>query len=199
VFEQTADPTTVTLVPSATLVDPTPEAGAALGTSVSLEGGTAIVGAPYADIGGNLDQGGALVWIAPLTTPFSGTPVPDGELFDPFGGTGDHYGTAVAIGDTLAVVGVPNAGTQANKAPKALGGVAKPGEAIAIHRQRDLPQRHGIVARCTRRLRQPGRGDSRQRPERRDQRLHADRRDRQRQEPRRAACASRTASSATCA
>jgi hypothetical protein len=78
-----------------------------------------------------------LVYVAPETTGIIGTPIPDGQLFDPTGGTGDHYGTAVYFGGGLLVSGAPDAGTQANKASKSnkrtksTTGVVKPGEAIA--------------------------------------------------------------------
>lgn len=83
----------------------TAAAGAArdqLGWSVDVDGDTAVVGAPYADVGGSADQGSAYVFVRS-----GGVWTQQERLTAADGAAGDQFGRAVAVdGDTI-VVGAP--------------------------------------------------------------------------------------------
>lgn len=79
-------------------------AGDAFGTSVGLDGGVAIVGAPGADVLG-ADDGAAYVFR------FNGsTWVQEQKLFAAVGNPSDQFGSAVAVCGDVAVVGAPSRG-----------------------------------------------------------------------------------------
>lgn len=72
------------------------------GRSVAISGDTAVVGAPLADIGSNVNQGAAYVYVRSGSSWF-----PQAKLTAADGAAGDNFGWSVAIdGDTI-VVGSP--------------------------------------------------------------------------------------------
>ena len=70
------------------------------GTYVGISGDTAIVGAAYVDVGSNLDQGSAYIFVRTGTTWTQQT-----KLTAPDGATADYFGWSVAISGDTAVVG----------------------------------------------------------------------------------------------
>ena len=69
------------------------------GYSVAISGDTAVVGAPWHDVGGNADQGSAYVFVRN-----GGTWSLQAQLFASNGGADDWFGISVAIsGDTIVV------------------------------------------------------------------------------------------------
>ena len=92
---------------AATLSQSVPQPGAEFGRSLELAGDFAIIGAPLADVNGNIDQGVAEVYVAPLGGIFSPASKPTGTLFNPDGAPGDAYGAAVAMSGDLAAIGEP--------------------------------------------------------------------------------------------
>jgi hypothetical protein len=86
----------------------------ALGTSVSISGGTVVSGAPYATIGGNLDQGAAYVFVEPSGGWSNMTQT--AKLTASDGGPSDGLGTSAAACSQTIVIGAPNtANNQAQK------------------------------------------------------------------------------------
>jgi len=139
---------------TANLLQAEPQAGAELGTSLAVSADTVIVGAPAADLNGNVDQGVVEVYIAQPLEVFVATPEPVGTLFDPEGEAGDGFGEALALSDFVAAVGAPYR-TQELRAPpaskraKAGAGVVAPGEVViytdsAVHRDGFDSARGGI-------------------------------------------------------
>lgn len=86
--------------------------GAALdnfGWSVAIDGDTALIGAPYADEGGNSDQGAAYVF------EFSGGSwTSAGRLTAPDGAADDVFGRAVAVDGATLLVGAAGASIDGN-------------------------------------------------------------------------------------
>jgi hypothetical protein len=74
------------------------------GFAVSLHGGSALVGAYAADVGGNLEQGAAYVFTRAGSTWSQQQKLVAGD-----GGSGDFFGYAAAIDQDAAVIGAPNA------------------------------------------------------------------------------------------
>ena len=94
------------------LLAPDGEAVDFFGLAVALSGDTALVGAPRADIGGNLDQGAAYVFTREGSVWSRQTKL---LAFD--GAAGHHFGQSVALSGDTALVGAPtyNAGAQASQ------------------------------------------------------------------------------------
>jgi hypothetical protein len=88
--------------PSATLLPSNPGGGASwqFGFSVALDGDTAIVGAPRADIGNGADQGVAYVFVRQ-----AGVWTQQARLGD--GMVGSRFGSSVALAGNFAIVGAP--------------------------------------------------------------------------------------------
>lgn len=78
------------------------EPGDTFGFSVALAGSTALVGAPFANIGGNVDQGAAY-----LFTESGGSWTQAKKLTASEGQTDDHFGYAAAVAPTTALIGAP--------------------------------------------------------------------------------------------
>ncbi|MEQ1552859.1 MAG: FG-GAP repeat protein [Ferruginibacter sp.] len=75
------------------------------GKAVSNSGEYAVVGAPWTDIGSNIDQGAVFTYkYLPLNT--GGGLALMNKLFDINGVTNDNYGSSVCINDNLLIVGV---------------------------------------------------------------------------------------------
>ncbi len=74
----------------------------AFGTSVSISGNTAVVGAPNHTVGSNTDEGAVYVF-----TESGGTWSEEAELTAPDGTSDDAFGTSVSISGTTALVGAP--------------------------------------------------------------------------------------------
>lgn len=72
------------------------------GASVDIDGITALVGAPYDNIGANVDQGSAWVYERE-----SGTWFDQGQLLAVDGASGDQLGRSVALYGDIALVGQP--------------------------------------------------------------------------------------------
>lgn len=84
------------------LLDPAGEAGDEFGTSVSISGNFAIIGARYDDVGADLRQGSACIFR------YNGSSwVFMQKLTDGTGVDNDFFGTSVAISGTHAAVGCP--------------------------------------------------------------------------------------------
>ncbi len=79
------------------------------GWSVSIEGSTAVVGAPYADVGGNTDQGAAYVF-----TNTAGTWSEAQKLVSADGAAGDEFGRDVDVSGTTALIGAVRASVAGN-------------------------------------------------------------------------------------
>ena len=77
------------------------------GHSVAISGGTAVVGAPYDDVGANTDQGSAYVFVRSGTTwsQQAQLTAADGLVFDEFGHSVAISGDTVAVGVPLRDVG----------------------------------------------------------------------------------------------
>ena len=86
-------------------------AGDQFGTAVSISGNTVVVGAPYAAVGGNSDQGAAYVF----TEPGSGwaNMTQTAKLTAADGAAGDEFGNSVSISGSMAVVGAYAPGSAA--------------------------------------------------------------------------------------
>ena len=78
-------------------------AGDSLGYSVSVSGGTAAVGAPYAKIGSNAEQGAAYVFVEPAAGWSNATQT--AKLTESDGLSGDYLGYSVAVNSTRVVAG----------------------------------------------------------------------------------------------
>jgi FG-GAP repeat len=85
-------------------------AGDSFGTSVAVSGGTAVVGAPFHETGGNTAQGAAYVF----TKAVSGGWPQAAELRAGDGAAGDKFGTSVAVSGSTVVAGSPNRTVGAN-------------------------------------------------------------------------------------
>ncbi len=102
-------------VPEGTAVSMSPQAGAAFGTSLSLESGMLIVGAPLED---NLAPNSTLLLDAGAAYAYdvaaNGTPSAQGGI-EPAngGGIGDKFGTSVGVSNGTMVVGAPGTDTAA--------------------------------------------------------------------------------------
>ena len=93
----------------ATLQAPDGVAGDQFGASVSISGDYVIVGAPFHDINGKVDQGAAYIFH------YDGTTWNQIEkLTDPVGLAGDRYGNAVATDSANRLVGAPTASANGN-------------------------------------------------------------------------------------
>jgi FG-GAP repeat len=79
---------------------------AGFGSSVGVSGDAVVGGAPFQDIGGNLNQGAAYVFAKPVSG-WSGVLTQAATLNAPAGAPGDRAGTSVAISGDAAFVGVP--------------------------------------------------------------------------------------------
>src|SRR5262249_37417000 len=80
------------------------------GLSVALSGDTALVGAPFADVGANVDQGAAYVFVIR-----SNNLVQQQQLAANDGASGDNFGFSVAVSGDTVVVGVLNDDIGANE------------------------------------------------------------------------------------
>jgi hypothetical protein len=72
------------------------------GYSVGLSGTTLVVGAPYDEVGSNIEQGAAYVFVQS-----AGTWTQQAKLTVSNGKADDYFGYAVAVSGTVAVVGAP--------------------------------------------------------------------------------------------
>ena len=77
------------------------------GFSVALSGSTALVGAPYHQVGSNKNQGAAYAYIET-----NGTWSQTAELTSSDGAAGDYFGFSVALSGSTALVGAPNHSSQ---------------------------------------------------------------------------------------
>jgi alpha-tubulin suppressor-like RCC1 family protein len=91
----------------APLLAGTPQDGAAMGTSVSIEGGVFVAGAPLEDVSGRADQGA--IHVFPDTGAAFGAP---STTTASTGDVGDKFGSAVAVNTRgIVAVGAPDAAT----------------------------------------------------------------------------------------
>jgi len=90
-------------------------AGDQFGSSVSITGNAAVVGAPNATVGSNDQQGAAYVFVEP-TGGWSGNLNQTATLTAADGNGGDGFGASVAVSGNTAVVGVPLATVATNYA-----------------------------------------------------------------------------------
>lgn len=102
-----------------------------LGASVSISGDTALIGAPYADIGGNTDQGAAYIFYRDRGGPDAWGQV--AKLIAPDGGWRHLFGIVALDGDT-AVIGAPFFGGNYH------------GKAYIYYRNQGGPDAWGLVA-----------------------------------------------------
>lgn len=77
-------------------------AGDNFGYQVAVSGNTAVVGAAYADVGGNLDQGAAYVYVR---DPATGVWSEQAKLVAADGVAGDYFGFSVFVDGDTALVG----------------------------------------------------------------------------------------------
>lgn len=113
--------------------------GDEFGTSVSLSGDTALVGAPYADAGvGMEDQGAAYVFYRNPGVPEAWDEV--ARLTSSDGTGGYWFGSGVSVSGDTAVVGAPNAD---------VGSSIGQGAAYVFYRDRDGADAWGQVAKLT--------------------------------------------------
>jgi RHS repeat-associated protein len=84
-------------------------AGDAFGTSVSLNGATALIGAPGHSVSGNAGQGDAYVFTGSGSSWSQAA-----ELTSSDGAAGDAFGTSVSLGGTNAVIGAPSHAVSSN-------------------------------------------------------------------------------------
>jgi hypothetical protein len=77
-----------------------------LGYSVSVSGGTVVVGAPHGEVGGNYDQGAAYVYVEPVSGWASTT---ETAKLTSNGADGDQFGQSVSINVSTVAVGAPYA------------------------------------------------------------------------------------------
>ncbi|MGH9840655.1 MAG: FG-GAP repeat protein, partial [Blastocatellia bacterium] len=82
------------------LTDANGAASDSFGRSVAISGDTVVIGAPYDDVGGNLDQGSVIVFVRN-----GATWTQQRKLTDSLGAAGDDFGRSVAIGGDTAVIG----------------------------------------------------------------------------------------------
>ena len=75
-------------------------AGDQFGTSVSIDGNTALVGAPYDDVSTNSDQGSVYVFVRSGTTWTQ-----QAQLIDIAGAGSDYFGKSVSLSGDLALIG----------------------------------------------------------------------------------------------
>lgn len=84
------------------LADPTAAYADFFGSSVAVSGNYLIAGAPYDDVGTNVDQGSVCIY------QFNGTNwVFMQKITDPAGAADDQFGYSVSISGNFAIVGVP--------------------------------------------------------------------------------------------
>ena len=81
------------------------------GSSVALSGGTALVGAPYVDVGGNVDRGAAYVFVR---DPNTGAWSQQAKLTASDGAADDYFGQSVALAGDTALVGADRADVGGN-------------------------------------------------------------------------------------
>ena len=87
-------------------------AGAQLGSSAAISGGTAVLGAPGAKVGSNSNQGAAYVFVMPKTGWATGTET--AKLTASDGGANNDLGLSVAISGDTAVAGALGATVGSN-------------------------------------------------------------------------------------
>jgi hypothetical protein len=71
------------------------------GSAVALSGSTEVVGAPLKNVGANVQQGTAYVYV-------SGSLVPEEELFAGDATAGDQFGGSLAVSGSTLLIGAPN-------------------------------------------------------------------------------------------
>ncbi len=96
------------LTQAARLIPPGSAVGYFFGFSVALDGDTAVVGAPAAQVAGNPNQGKAFVFVQSGGS-WSGNYLPKQTLEDPNPQAYDSFGLKVAVQGALAAVGAPTA------------------------------------------------------------------------------------------
>jgi hypothetical protein len=84
---------------------------AGFGTSVALSGGTAVVGAPYQNIGANTSQGEAYIFVQSGTTWSQ-----QATLVASDGAAGDNFGSSVAVSGGTALIGASSHKVNSNAA-----------------------------------------------------------------------------------
>lgn len=94
-------------------------AGDGFGAAVAISGNTILVGAPFAEIGGNDVQGAAYVFVKPLAG-WAGTLTETVKLAASDGAPGDEFGASVAISGATLAVGAPFAAIGSNYAQGAV-------------------------------------------------------------------------------
>jgi hypothetical protein len=82
------------------------------GSSVAISGGTIVVGAPDATVGGNANQGAGYVFVKPASGWANATQT--GKLTASDGAAGDGFGSSVAISGNTVVAGAPGATVNSN-------------------------------------------------------------------------------------
>jgi hypothetical protein len=100
-----------------------------LGTSVAISGDTVVVGAGFANVGTNADQGAAFVFVKPGSGWANATET--AKLTASDGAAGDHLGTSVAASGDTVVAGAPFADAGANSNQGAAYVFVKPGSGWA--------------------------------------------------------------------
>jgi hypothetical protein len=76
----------------------------AFGISVAIEGGTAVVGSNFDQVGANVNQGAAYVFVEPAGG-WAGALTEQAKLTASDGSTGSHFGSSVGISGDMVVVG----------------------------------------------------------------------------------------------
>jgi hypothetical protein len=112
--------------------------GDGFGVSVSMDGDTAVVGAIWVDVGGNIDQGAAYVFYRNQGGPNAWGQV--AKLTAADGATQDYFGQSVSISGDTAVVGALNAN---------VGGNLMQGAAYVFSRDHGGANAWGQVAKLT--------------------------------------------------
>ena len=112
--------------------------GDGFGVSVSMDGDTAVVGAIWVDVGGNIDQGAAYVFYRNQGGPNAWGQV--AKLTAADGAAQDYFGQSVSISDDTAVVGALNA---------SVGGNLMQGAAYVFSRDHGGANAWGQVAKLT--------------------------------------------------
>jgi VCBS repeat-containing protein len=108
------------------------------GVSVSLDGDTAVVGAMYATVGGNYDQGAGFIFYRHQGGPDMWGQV--AKLTAADGGAGDYFGMSVSVSGDTAVVAAGRAD---------VGGNESQGAAYVFYRNQGGPDAWGQVAKLT--------------------------------------------------
>jgi hypothetical protein len=108
------------------------------GSSVSVSGSTAVVGAPFADAGGNYDQGAAYVFDRDLGGAEAWGQA--AKLIAADGAASDYFGSAVSVSGDIAVAGAPYA---------AVGSEQDQGAAYVYYRDLGGPDAWGQAAELT--------------------------------------------------